>query len=540
MAKFNIARLRGAPAATAATSPVTGERRPSGRTHEGAPGYARTVHGELFLLAVSNMVGENTFYESADQRDNRFAMLVREATLADPEWTARFLGWLRTSAAMRSASLVGAAEFAKARLDAGEAGMSRQVIDSVLQRADEPGELIAYWHATYGRNLPKPVKRGIGDAVRRLYDERALAKWDSTGRAFRFGDVLDLTHPTPASEKTWQGALFAHALDRRHNRENPIPDALPTLRAREALLATPVADRHALFEDAERARTTLRDAGMTWESVAGWLQGPLDAKVWEALLPSMGYMATLRNLRNLDEAGVSDAVAAEVAARLADPEQVARSRQLPMRFLSAYRAAPSLRWGHALEQALTHSLANVPVLPGRTLVLVDTSGSMDTTFSRDGALRRWDAAVVFGIALASRCERADIVSYSQAGRWGNQNYPDSLVFPLRRAEPVLRAVERWKSDGYFIGAGTDTALAVRTHFSGHDRVVILTDEQATGGDVGAALPKTVPLYTWNLAGYQYGHAPSGSGNRHAFGGLTDHAFSMIPLIEAGENADWPF
>ncbi|MEV6767283.1 TROVE domain-containing protein [Nocardia sp. NPDC051030] len=542
MSKFNIARLRAfiAPASATATSPIRGEQRPSGRTHEGAPGYRRAVQGELFLLAVSNMVGENTFYESGEEHDDRYATLVREATRTDPEWTARFLQWLRTSANMRSAALVGAAEFTKARLEDGAAGMSRQAIDSVLRRADEPGELIAYWHANYGRALPKPVKRGIADAVRRLYDERALAKWDSAARAYRFGDVIDLTHPTPAPEKPWQGALFTHALDRRHNRDNPIPDDLLVLRARAEFLAVPISQRRALFDNADQARDTLRSAGMTWEAVAGWLQGPLDAKVWEALIPSMGYMAVLRNLRNFDEAGVSDEVAAEVAARLADPAQVAASKQLPMRFLSAYRAAPSLRWGHALEQALTHSLASVPVLSGRTLVLVDTSGSMDSGFSRDGTLHRWDAATLFGLALAARCEQADVVSFSQAGHWNGRDYAASLVFPPRKNEPVLRAVERWKSDGFFIGAGTDTASAVRKHFAGHDRVVILTDEQATGGDVGKAVPAAVPLYTWNLAGYQHGHAPTGRRNRHAFGGLTDAAFAMIPLIEAGQNAEWPF
>ncbi|WP_330185096.1 TROVE domain-containing protein [Nocardia sp. NBC_01503] len=320
----------------------------------------------------------------------------------------------------------------------------------------------------------------------------------------------------------------------------PTSAALHTLRARETLLATPVDERRGLFGNAEIARDTLRSAGMTRESVAGWLPGPMDAKVWEALIPTMGYMAQLRNLRNFDQAGVSDDVAAKLAARLADPAQVARSRQLPMRFLSAYRAAPSLRWGHALEQALTHSLASIPALPGRTLVLIDTSGSMAAGFSKDGTLRRWDAAALFGIALATRCAHADVVSYSQAVQWNNRTYTDSLVFPMIPAEPVLKAVERWKADGYFIGGGTDTALAVRKHFAGHDRVVIITDEQATGGDVGKAVPATVPLYTWDLAGYRLGHAPSGGHNRHAFGGLTDAAFNMITLIEAGERADWPF
>ncbi|WP_039800799.1 TROVE domain-containing protein [Nocardia araoensis] len=534
MSKFNLAR-------PGATSPVTTETRPTGRTFEGGPGYARTPQSELFLLAVTNMVGEHTFYESAGQRDDRYAALVHRATIADPEWTARFLRWLRAEANMRSAALVGAAEFAKARLDADAAGMSRQVIDSVLQRADEPGELLAYWTATHGRALPKPVKRGIADAVRRLYDERALLKWDSAARAFRFADVLQLTHPAPAADKPWQGALFTHALDRRYGRETGLPATLAVLRARAELMTRPVEQRRALFDDPERARATLRTAGMTWEAVAGWLQGPMEAKVWEALIPTMGYMAKLRNLRNFDQAGVSDAVAADVAAELADPNQVARSRQLPMRFLSAYRAAPSLRWGHALEQALGHSLAAVPALPGRTLVLVDTSGSMRAGFAKDGSLARWDAAALFGLALARRCAHADVVSYSSpGGTWKGRARPASLVFPQRRAEPVLAAVRRWHEEGYFIGWGTDTAGAVREHYAGHDRVVILTDEQAHDGDVGSALPGRVPLYTWNLAGYRYGHAPSGTPHRHAFGGLTDAAFRMIPLLEAGRDADWPF
>ncbi|GLY41540.1 RNA-binding protein [Amycolatopsis sp. NBRC 101858] len=524
MSKFNTAR------APAATSPVLGEATPSAVTHEGGAGYARDARSELFLLAVANMVGEHTFYESAGERDTRYTALVHAATLEDPQWTARFLRWLRTEANLRTASLVGAAEFAKARLEAGLDGLGRQVVADVLQRADEPGELLAYWTSVHGKNIPKPVKRGVADAARKLYNERSYVKWDSAARAFRFADVLELTHPANGD-----AALYKHILDERHDRGNPLPDALGVLRARAELTAWDVPRRRELFTQPDAA-DVLRAAGMTWESVAGWLQGPLDARVWEALIPSMGYMALLRNLRNFDEAGVSDEVAQRVAARLADPAQVAKSRQLPMRFLSAYRAAPSLRWGWALEQAIAHSLANVPELPGRTLVLVDTSASMNMGFSRDGTLMRWDAAAVFGLALGRRCADADVVSFSDRLLGG----PRTKVFKLRRGGSLLSDVERWKSGGFFLGGGTNTAGALRKHFAKHDRVVILTDEQAGFGDVGQSLPAHVPLYTWNLAGYRYGHAPSGTAHRHTFGGLTDQGFRMIPLLEAGKNADWPF
>lgn len=562
MSKFNTPAAR-----PAAFSPVSSEPTPSGTTHQGGAGYARDVKSELFLLAVANMSGEATFYERAGDRDSRYVELVRAAAVADPEWTAGMLRWLRTEANMRSASLVGAAEFVRARLaEAGtrsprqhetvdRAGQfegdmlsystlsNRSVVDSVLQRADEPGEFLAYCTTIYGRKLPMPVKRGVADAVVRLYDERSLLKYDSDGRGFRFADVIELVHPSPRAD--WQGDLFRHAIDRRHGRDNEIPASLETLGVRAELMAWPVEKRRDLFArpELESARSVLRQAGMTWESVAGWLQGPMTARAWEALAPSMGYMALLRNLRNFDEAGVSDEVAATVAARLADPEQVARSRQFPMRFLSAYRGAPSLRWAFPLEQAITRSLGNVPHLPGRTLVLVDTSSSMAAGFSMDGTLMRWDAAALFGIALGSRCEHADVVSFSSAQRYYNDPAgANTKVFAARAGESLLRAVERWKSEGYFLGGGTDTVGAVRRHLRPgfHSRVVILTDEQAQSGDVGHAVAADVPLYTANLAGYERGHAPSGGRNRHVFGGLTDQMFSIIALLEAGHDGAWPW
>src|SRR5690606_31742406 len=102
--------------------------------------------------------------------------------------------------------------------------------------------------------------------------------------------------------------------------------------------------------------------------------------------------------------------AARVAEKLADPDQVARSRQFPFRFLAAYRATTSLRWAAALERALHASLCHVPALPGRTLILVDLSGSMQSpTAGALSALTRADAAKVFGAALALRAASPTLV-----------------------------------------------------------------------------------------------------------------------------------
>src|SRR5688572_19116446 len=113
MAKFNVRTP-----STAVTVPARGflntSTTPNGTTFEGAPGFGRDAKSELFLLAVTNFVAEDTFYEGGADRDARFKALVREVTLADPVWMARFLVWLRNSANMRSAPIMGALEAAHA------------------------------------------------------------------------------------------------------------------------------------------------------------------------------------------------------------------------------------------------------------------------------------------------------------------------------------------------------------------------------------------------------------------------------------------
>ena len=525
MARFNTKAAKTQP-----TSRVTSTGRVL-RTYQGGRGSERDARSELFLLSVANFVSQQTFYESGADRDDRFATLVRELAVTDPDWTAGLLGWLRGEGNLRTAAVVGAAEYVKARLDAGatDGPSNRQVVDSVFRRPDEPGELLAYWTARYGRNIPKPVKRGVADAVRRLYGGKSLLKYDTASKGYRFGDILNLVHAAPDPDKAWQGELFQYALDRRHHPDTAVPPASnQVLTAHRELMALPVERRRAVVTAADGAER-LAAAGMTWEALAGWLQGPMDKAAWEAVIPSMGSMALVRNLRNFDEAGVSDEVAARVAAKISDPAEVARSRQFPFRYLAAYQHAPSLRWSYPLERALGHSLANVPALPGRTLVLVDRSGSMFfSRLSDRSELNRADAAAIFGTALALRAADADLVEFGTT----------SKRLDFGAGESVLKVLERFGDLG-----GTDTTSAVRSHYRGQDRVLIITDEQyaySRHGDPTEQVPADIPVYTWNLAGYRAGHGESGKANRHTFGGLSDAAFRMVPLLESARDADWPW
>lgn len=561
MTRFNVRDTRTA----TATGPIEAKTGKPKTTHQGGVGYVRTPQSELFLLATTGLdITAATFYVGGDERVERYVKLTRKVAVTDPRWVADFLAWLRGPGNIRTAAIVAAVEAARAMTAAKIPG-GRAIVNSVCQRPDEPGEVIAYHLARYGRNLPKPIKRGLADAVARLYSEKALLKYDTASHAVRFGDVIDMTHPIPGSafvvdeaaadvpademagwvadqERTrgWfttrQSDLFRYALDRRHGRDTDTPESLTMVNLNKELRADAVDDPSALIDSARLAA-----AGMTWEDALS-LAGTRVPKValWTALISAMNDMALLRNLRNFDEAELPDELAAQVAARIADPERVARSRQLPMRYLSAYRHAPSLRWAYPLEQALDHAVGNIPALPGRTLVLIDTSQSMDMTFSTDGTLKRWDAAVMFGLALARRCASADVVSFSDTYYGGD----GSKVFPMVAGESLLKSIERWRAGGYFIAGGTDTEGAARRHLAGHDRVVILTDEQQgrafyTGGDVDAAVPKTTPLYIFNLAGYQTGSIVDNP-NRVTLSGLTDQMLRLIPQVEAGATGSWPW
>lgn len=545
MSKYNRVTAR-----AAGRGPLATEATPSGMTHEGGAGYARDARSELFLRATGSFAGEDSFYEGARVRDDRLRELVAglATDAAGFVWLTGFLPWLRAEGNMRTAPILLAAEAVHARLAAGLAGGNRRLVAGVLQRADEPGEMLAYWRSRYGRAIPKPVKRGVADAALALYREYPLLKYDTGTRGIRFADVLALTHPGDRKGSAqggrfagaWQHDLFAHAIDRRYGRGEEPPESLAMIAANKRLRGLAGEDPSVLL-DAER----LRAAGMTWEDVLSLAGSRVSkADLWTALLPSLGYMAAIRNLRNLDEAGISDADAQRLADRIADPEQVRRSRQLPFRFLSAYASAPSLRWGQALEKALDASLANIPELPGRTLVLIDTSGSMRNRMSGRSEVSMVQVAALFGLALAARNPRGTDV-------WG---FADGQ-FRVRtgwRGRSALKATEAFCAQVGRVGYGTRIAEAVRASYAGHDRVVILTDMQTFPdgmawrayhghvGDVSAAAPAHVPVYGFNLVGYRHGAMPAGHGNRHELGGLTDRSFALIGLIERGAKADWPW
>jgi hypothetical protein len=519
MAKFSGSRGRPVVANKQAPVRTLPERTP---TFEGGLAYAPDLRSELFLTAATTFSGESTFYESATDRDARFVDLVHRMVESEPDFVARLARYLRNDLLIRSAAIVLAAEYVAA---GGPKG--RAVVDSVLQRGDEPAEMIGYWLARHGRRMKMPLKRGVADAVRRLYTERAALRYDGGGRYVRMADVLELTHPSPKDDR--QSALFRWLLDRRHHDDATAdPAVLPTLAAAEALAEVPEDERRGLLR--ERGPAALAEAGFSWERLSSWLPGGMDAEAWEAVIPSMGVMAIVRNLRNFDEQGISDRAVDTVLSRITDPDEVARARLFPYQVWAAYAHAPSDDWKKALGTTLELTTRNIPTLDG-TLVVVDTSGSMQSPVSNRSTMSRVEVAAVMAMVTAARASDVDVVIF------GERNAKVDLPKGSSLLGGVRHLVHRVGS----VGHATYGHTAIAAHFDPrrHKRVVLFTDDQQH--DAGRVPLDHVPLiYTVDLAGYRPRSLPAGERGRYTLAGFSDATFTIMRTLESGRDADWPF
>jgi 60 kDa SS-A/Ro ribonucleoprotein len=136
-------------------------------------------------------------------------------------------------------------------------------------------------------------------------------------------------------------------------------------------------------------------------------------------------------------------------------------RVLPFRFLAAARYAP--QWEESLERAMLSSLKEQEKLPGRTVLLVDVSGSMMVALSRRSEMLRTDAAYGLAILLREICEKAITFTFS-----------DNLVeVPPRRGFALRDALDASQPH-----SATYLGRALEKIQEKYDRIIVITDEQA--------------------------------------------------------------
>jgi len=394
-------------------------------TFEGAPAVAvPDAYVELRRSVLSCLLWEDEFYESGESiaaRIQRLAAKVETGELAELAVEARTVHHLR------HVPLLLLVELARRG-----GRIVSETIKRTLLRADEPAEFLTLYWKDGKRPLSKQVKLGLAAALRK-FDAYQLAKYNRDGKV-RLRDVLFMTHAKPADDA--QAQLWKQLA------ENTLP--------------TPD----------------------TWEVELS--AGKDKRETFTRLLQEkkLGYLALLRNLRNMTDAGVDE--------RLIREALLARQgahRVLPFRYIAAARACPRLE--PAIDGALLGALAEARPLPGRTIVLVDVSGSMDSNLSARSDLTRMDAAA----ALASLIQ-GDVRVFTFSN--------DVVEVPPRRGMAGVDAVIRSQDHGC-----TKLAKAVaEINKLPHDRLIVITDEQASDGIVP---PPMAPLaYMINVASYRNG------------------------------------
>ncbi len=385
------------------------------RTHEGAPAATITDEQALRRSVLACMLWENEFYESGVAIADRIRGLVPQV---EPEKVAALAVEARTKMKLRHAPLLLVREMARY---ATHRALVAQTLALVIQRADELAEFVAIYWAEGKVPLSGQVKKGLAAAFPK-FDEYALAKYDRAN-VVRLRDVLFLCHAKPLS------AVQAEVWKRLIAGELATPDTWEV-----ALSATDSELGGAPGQEAKRAR-------------------------WERLLVDrkLGALALLRNLRNMKDAGVSESLV------LTALDAMRTERVLPFRFIAAARYAP--QWEEGLERAMFRAVDGAEKLAGKTVLVVDVSGSMTWRLSAKSEMLRTDAAFGLAVLLREVCETVAIYTFSDTAKRVAPRRGFALRDALAGNQP---------NGGTYLGQSLAMVEAAETY----DRLIVITDEQS--------------------------------------------------------------
>lgn len=411
-----------------------------------------TAEKQLTRLVLASMLFEKQFYLDGVTHADLVKNLVTKVT---PEFTSALALAARDKFKLRHIPLLLTRELARI------GKLSSDVLNSVIQRPDEMGEFLSMYWSEGKTPVSNQVKKGLAKAFVK-FNEYQLAKWDKNSAAVSLRDVMFISHPKPSCVAA--EVLFKKVADQK--------------------LETPD----------------------TWETQ---LSAGADKKETFSRLMAekkLGALAFLRNLRNMAQAGVSeDAIRAY-------SRDVDTSKVLPFRFVAAARIVPQFE--DMLEAMMFRSLATMEKLPGKTVLLVDVSGSMfGCPISQKSDLDRFDAAAALAMLCSEVCEEVEIYSFSTAL---------ARVAP-RKGFALREAISKSQQHG-----GTNLGSSLRQLTSKHDRIVILTDEQSYDRP---AKPNCPNAYIINVAAYENGV------NHEAWTTISGFSEAVIDYIRESEKVE---
>ena len=397
------------------------------KTHEGAPAKLINYEAQLRRSLMACMLWEDTFYEDGQSIAERIASLIPQV---DPQTVANMAIEAREKMKLRHAPLLVVREMA--RLPEHKA-LVGDTLARVIQRPDELTEFLAIYWKDGKQPLSKQVKKGLAQAFTK-FDTYQLAKYNRGGMV-KLRDVLFLCHAKPKDRE--QETIWKQLIDGTL----PSPD--------------------------------------TWE--VSLSAGKDKKETWERLLAEnkLGGLALLRNLRNMAQVGVDEQLIFTAL------EKMKTEKILPYRFIAAAKHAP--QWENHIEKAMLKCLEGKEKLPGKTVLLVDVSGSMEDPISHKSDLMRYDAANGLAILARELCEQVAIYSFSN----------DIVRIPDRHGFALSDAIQNSQCHGWTYLGGAIKHLNKNEQY---DRLIVITDEQSND-----PVPNPIAKgYIINVASYKNG------------------------------------
>ena len=460
-----------------------------------AGGEAFEQSPELALVSILlTSFMKDQFYRSAQ---SSYEDLLEVLCRVDSLFAAKAAVFARNEFGMRTVSHIVAGEIGNSVK--GEK-WTKRFFEKVIRRPDDATEILAYIMIKYGRRpIPNSVKRGFIEALCK-FDEYQIAKYQGKTKKLSLVDVVNL-----------------------------ITGRRSDLIGSEAISKL----TRGILKPAETWETKLTQAGQEAESVEDLQERKQE--VWTNLIKKrkIGYFALLKNLRNIlfEAPEVLD----DALDMLVNPNLIRKSLVFPFRYMVAqYEIEKLAEQGidgatkvlGAISRAIDTSLCNVPSLPGKTVVVVDQSGSMYPGFRyNQGAEVPIVTASIFGAALA-KANGADIVGFSNHANYISYNPADSV---LTIARHIIESGEK---------SGTDFHSIFHVLNKSYNRIIILSDEQ---GWVGYKAPtndlvaykriyKCKPiLYSIDLTGY--GDMQFKENSVVTLAGFSDKIFNLMELAE---------
>lgn len=416
--------------------------------HAGLRVKVITPEAQLRRMTLASMLWEKQFYIDGVEQAKVIADNVAKCSA---DFVSNLALEARTTFKLRHIPLMLTRELAR------HGKLKANALTSVIQRPDEMSEFLALYWKDGKTPIANQVKKGLADAFAK-FNEYQLAKWDKNSAAVSLRDVMFLSHAKP--QNPLQEALFKRVA----NQELVTPD--------------------------------------TWETQLS--SGAYKAETFSRLMAEkkLGALAFLRNLRNMVNSGVPES-AIRAYANTVDVAKV-----LPFRYIAAARIVPQFE--DMLESMMLRSLATLDKLPGKTVLLVDVSGSMfGTKISEKSDLDRFDAAAALAMLCAEVCESVEVYSFSN----------DLVRVAPRKGFALRDAIHSSQSH-----SGTALGRSLGRLTSSYDRVIVFTDEQSSDRP---ASPKGKG-YIINVTGYQNGI------NQDSWATITGFSESVIDYIRESE------